>query len=191
MCRKLHSWFAFIDIFWLKVSSFSSLFWPIGCHVGMFAYTADELWTSARKDIYSHRLWRRCATRFVLPHDPGSKQTNVNKRNEGILFGLLNTQSLAINRSIAVSDTIRVECGDLCGPFWKKLKIRLPPIRRSQLISCHFSSILKLRQFVQPLLMPTIPRIHLVLNSSLPSENIRWMKFGWRRNHDDVISSLQ
>jgi len=68
---------------------------------------------------------------------------------------------------------------------------RLPPSRRSQLIGCHFSSKLKWKQFVQPLLMPTLPllmqpllmptfpRIHLlVANSSLPSKNTGWMKFG-------------
>jgi len=98
-----------------KCHRFKACFHPIGCHVGMLAYTADELLSinsaelcpvrSVRKAIYSHRLRRRCPARSVLPHDPGSKQTSVNKRNEGILFGLLNTHPLAKNRSIAVSDT--------------------------------------------------------------------------------------
>jgi len=47
-----------------------------------------------------------CQLPLFLELDPSSKQTNVNKRNEGILFGLLNTQSLAKNRSITVSDTV-------------------------------------------------------------------------------------
>ena len=83
----------------------------------MLAYTADALLSincvdrrpvrSVRRAIFSLRLWRRTpTTRPAASHAVGSKQSNVNKQHGGILIGLLNTQTLANNRPIAVSDTI-------------------------------------------------------------------------------------
>ena len=87
----------------------------------MLAYTADELLSinnvdirpvrSVRKAIFSFMLWRSTRARPALSRgggssDGGSKQSNVNKRCDGILAGLLNTQTLSKNRPIAVSDAI-------------------------------------------------------------------------------------
>ena len=81
----------------------------------MLAYTADALLSinsadlrpvrAVRKAIFSLRLWRRTRAK-PAERDIGSKQSNVNKPCDGILVGLLNTQTLSKNRPIAVSDTI-------------------------------------------------------------------------------------
>jgi len=87
----------------------------------MLAYTADALLSinsvdlrpvrPVRKAIFSCGLWRRTLARPALScgggsSEGGSKQSSVNKRCDGILVGLLNTQTLSKNRPIAVSDAI-------------------------------------------------------------------------------------
>ena len=84
----------------------------------MLAYAADALRSlnssdlrpvrSVRKTIFSLRLWRRTRARPALLQDAVGKQpnVNVNKQNDGLLIGLLNTQSLSKVRPIAVSDAI-------------------------------------------------------------------------------------
>lgn len=95
----------------------------------LLAYTASQLLSInsvdhrpervVRKAIFSHRLWRPAAVQAHASASPatsstaGSKQSDVNKRCTGIRVGLLNTQSLAENRPIAVSDTILTRCLDV------------------------------------------------------------------------------
>ena len=88
----------------------------------MLAYTAEQLLAinnvdlrparPVRKAIFSLRLWGPIRARPAAvrsSRDVECKQSsasNVNKSCEGVRFGLLNTQTLAGNRPIAVSDTI-------------------------------------------------------------------------------------